>query len=235
MEPLAVWEVNDRFLSERIVESQHSLELKDWIFKNKCKCSVLLNSCGKTFWMTEEERTKTTNDFFSGGTTNTAIGYPIGSKSLSNKPVMDTKFVTVTFTIVTTKDNADTIKNIAWNLTQNNVGESLPTFGCHPAKEQVYYMMGVYKRPGFDQAYVYNLNVNGLTETEFAKINGTWDSALVECRLFDGMKDCVGTYRVTKAVTSQSLTTVLVHFLEIDIEKNMDSIKGMLTDLCSIK
>jgi hypothetical protein len=223
------WNVNDENYPTRIVEGPDLLDLKDWMTKNQCRCKVSLNQCEPNFWRTEDERRRyvVTGCYGPRGFIS-----PEEAAKWKLRPIMDSKQVIVNIQFIMSTKNAEKIKNTKLELTPNNVGEYLNMCMVYPSRERIPYTCGVYKREGFDDAYnALKVLKPNLTEEEFARNNKRWDLDLVECRLFDGMDKCIET-SIQDEVVDVGKSQVYMTLLEIDIKKNMEFIKTILTAYC---
>jgi hypothetical protein len=218
------WNIDDQGYPTQIVESKHLLDLKYWMKNKNCKCKVHITRCSPFFWMTKQEEELISSKGGVGWR-----GHSIGNP----KPIVETKYIMITMTFQMSAKNAEIIKNTKLECTPNNRGEYLTTWKINPVTETISCTCGVYKRDGFDQAFnSMKILKPELTEKDFAKNGyGDHDNDLVECRLFGGFDKCIDTYTKHENVeTSKCL--VSMSLLEIDIEKNMEFIKTLLSAYC---
>ena len=95
------------------------------------------------------------------------------------------------------------------------------------------YTCGVYKKPGFDQAFQ-SLQVlkPELTPENFARDEnydgyGSWDSNLVDLKLYQGDENCLNVFFSRTSVPSNT-NKVTLSMLAIDIPSNLEYLKKLL-------
>lgn len=211
------WIVRDGYMSKRIIETESMLKLKEFIKENDIKCDVIVEHCDRNFWFTKEEKSKQSN---------IVTGYTYLGCDSTMLPPADEKDVCIKIKL-TEKENCIEKKDL--DLTINNVGETLNPWSKSKIYQKVSYMLGVYKRKGFDMAFKRIKESNQyITEKKFASTGFyDWNNDLVEVRLHDGEENCIDVIeRHVDIETDKSYSTLTL--LSIDIEKNLPFIKEWL-------
>lgn len=231
------WKVQDSYTSIRIVDDIIS-SFKEWTRSNLgLKCKVTLSLCEPTFWMTTEEQAK-----LQGSEGSLAIWPLISSELLLIPPpasppdtrkVAEPKQVVVSITFRMANVHADKLKTHALILTKNPRGETLPPWNVQRLGTRVPYCCAVYKRPGFDEAYIAMKALKPeLTELTFAKnewsYNSGWDEQLVSLELFHGWTNCLKTFKAFEPIDTGD-SEVTLSLLAPDVNANLDYITALLS------
>lgn len=185
------------------------------------------------FWMTEEERE---NEFGANGPIGTfGCKGPTESKNHKDDEVSkpfaspDDLQITIEFTMLemVAKEIEKWIPPI--ELTKNEKGKSLQIFEFLPEKKWVYVAKGIYKKPGFDEAYSALSKVIEITESEFVSSH----EDIVEKSFYHGMKDLYREEDDCEEILT-GYTEVRMHLLCTDLARNIEQICFFFQDVINV-
>ena len=227
------WLIDDEYSSKRIVETPDILALKQYMQDNGYKCKINLSICDPSFW---SEGIDHPGGIIGPDGPSGAIG-PIGFRNdderikwETSRKIVEPHEIVVTITFTLSNENAEKIKNHELVTSKNNKGRHYPTWNVSKIAEYVPYLCGLYKRKGFDDVYnATKVLKPSITEELLARDEKVrWDFDLVDANLFNGWDGCISTY-VASDYVETGKSHVKLSLLSIDILKNMDYIKAILS------
>jgi hypothetical protein len=246
------WKVADNCSNDRIEDNVIS-GLKDWLQTSGAHCKVSLDLCDPYFWLTVEQRKamegSVGNYGCAGPTGATGPCGPRGPIGLTGamgsigpgmqeaeRKIADPKRVLVKIEFSVTNEHAEQLKTYQLSLTKNHLGDTYPTWTMYKMQKELPYTCGVYKKPGFNEAFAaIKALKTTLTEESFARQPTRWDSDsegwdmdLVNLELFHGWTNCMKTFRSWTSVYSGD-TLVRMCLLAPDVNTNLEYITTLLS------
>lgn len=152
---------------------------------------------------------------------------------VDDRKIANAEDVTVNIAFTMPNKQAKELERQKLEVSLNKRGESLPTWKVTKRTKQYPYCCGIYKKPGFDEAFkAIKALKSSLTEQTFARdewnSNSGWDEELVSLELFHGWDNCLST--MTMYETSETgKSDVILSLLAIDVEPNMSYIMTLLS------
>jgi hypothetical protein len=234
------WLVNDIY-NHQIIESDNVLAFKTFLTDNNIRTKVVLSECCNNFWQTQEEidarkkeREKYANIGCFGATG--ACGPPTQmprEEWTKLRPILEERKVLVNIEMVMSVSHSEQIQKSKLNLTPNPLGKTYESWRVSPIAHYLPYICGIYKKPGFDQAFnALHLLKPELTPESFARDEnydgyGSWDTDLVDLSLYYGDENCLDTVFTRTSVPSNT-NKVNLSILAIDIPSNLEYLKKLL-------
>lgn len=115
-------------------------------------------------------------------------------------------------------------------ITKLSLTTDLTPWATTPIHKEFPYCCGVYKRPGFDDAYkAMNKLKPKLTEQGFARNeHEQWDEELVSLELFHGWDNCIATKTAYERINTGE-SKVILSLSGVDLDANMTYITTLLS------
>ncbi|CAH6420321.1 Hypothetical protein HVR_LOCUS1163 [uncultured virus] len=192
---------------KNISSSESMNELQTWMIQNRCHCSVVVSPCDPSFWSSREP---TSDKYY------------------------DECELVITIEFFALPEIAHAYINAPLILTSGSKDSCITTWRSSRSLYSIPYTEGIYKQPGFDDAYITAQESNPeLTLEKYVKSLLEKSSVLVKRRYYEGEDDCVQINVKRKAIESQH-TEIRFSILACDLGPNFAFIKNILLPLCKV-
>lgn len=226
------WVIKDEHCSLRIDDTIVS-KLKTWVSENKPECQISLELVQPYFWLTIEQSNNLSGPMGVEGPNGATDCLELVEKQ-DTRPAAEPRDVEVAIIFRTTEEDTKVLETSKLVLTKNPRGQSLHAWHFQSMDEPVKVCRGIYKRPGFDQAYeAMKVCKPNLTPESFCSPttwdhDTNWDEDLVSVEPFHGHEDCIKTFSKVKYVPTGK-TKVVLSLLAVDVEPNFEFLKTLLS------